>query len=57
MKCPRCQSEEVETSGTFELIDSDKEGDLITQRAYCRKCGYLFDFDDFVPRPERMVEQ
>ena len=56
-KCPRCGSPETVTLGIKEVIDSDREGDLVTQQCQCVKCRFVFDFDDFVPRPERTVEQ
>ena len=57
MKCPRCGSHETETLGIRDVIDSDQEGDLVTQKAQCLKCGFPFDYDEFVSRPERTVEQ
>jgi hypothetical protein len=48
---------ETENLGPIDILDSDPEGDLVTMDAYCLKCGFRFCFDDFVPRPERTVEQ
>jgi len=57
MRCPNCQSYETETLGTMDLIDSGSDGDLVNMEAYCLRCGHRFTFDEFVPRPERTVEQ
>lgn len=49
-KCPRCGYHGIEVLGIRNLVDSGKEGDLVTRKARCVKCGFAFDFDDFVPR-------
>lgn len=52
-KCPRCGSRETEKLGVRDVIDSGSEGELVSQRAQCLRCGHVFSFDEFVPRPEK----
>ncbi len=52
-KCPRCGSRETENSGVFDLIDSDLEGDLVTWRARCLRCGHTFGYDELIPRTQK----
>jgi predicted Zn-ribbon and HTH transcriptional regulator len=48
---------ETENLGPIDIIDSGAEGELVVMDAYCLRCGFRFSFDDFVPRPERTMEQ
>lgn len=57
MNCPRCGSHETETLGVEEIFDSGVEGETVSMKATCHKCGHVFCFDEFVPRPEKEVEQ
>ncbi len=49
-KCPRCGSHETEKQDK-EVIDHDREGELVTWRVLCLRCGHVFGYDELIPRP------